>query len=174
LCKSHKNNNWVWYVDTICDCWNLKKINLWNIRSGSVVSCWCYNKEIKTKHWHAKWSRSKAYKSWADMVQRCKNSNNTSYRNYWWRWITVCDEWLVFDKFLEDMWEVSKWLFLDRVDNEKWYYKGNCRWATRAEQNRNKRDNVWVMYEWEMYVITDLAKKLWMSRATVRNKFVSS
>lgn len=49
---------------------------------------------------------------------------------------------------------------LSRCKNEKGYTKGNCRWATRDEQNRNQRSNRWLTYKGETLCVADWATKL--------------
>ncbi len=83
--------------------------------------------------------RTKTYTAWSNMWQRCTNKWNEDYKNYGGRGITVCSEWRDFTVFLKDAGESPEGLTLDRIENDKGYYKENCRWVTRAVQNENKR-----------------------------------
>jgi hypothetical protein len=78
----------------------------------------------------------KAYNAWHQMVDRCTNPENKSYARYGGRGIRVCDAWLDFEKFYADM-GPSNGLTIDRRDNDGNYDPSNCRWATRAIQQRN-------------------------------------
>ena len=95
----------------------------------------------QVRHGHAVGGQlTPTYTSWAMMVGRCTNPNNPSFSNYGERGITVCKRWLRFDSFLEDMGKRPANRTLERKDNSKGYQKSNCKWATRKEQARNRRN----------------------------------
>lgn len=80
------------------------------------------------------------YNAWASMLERCYYEKSPAYTNYGGRGITVCDEWLHFKNFANDMgMKPSKAHSLDRIENDLGYSKQNCRWASRTEQNYNRR-----------------------------------
>lgn len=74
------------------------------------------------------------------MKSRCDDPRNASYRRYGAKGIRVCDRWYDFMAFVADMGMRPEGKTLDRIDGDKGYEPGNCRWATRAEQNANRRD----------------------------------
>lgn len=84
-------------------------------------------------------SNRPGYRAWKDMVRRCTNPKCKSYASYGGRGITVCERWLSYPIFLEDMGEQPEGMDLDRIDNEQGYRPGNCRWASHKDNCRNRR-----------------------------------
>lgn len=79
------------------------------------------------------------YARWRSMLQRCNNPNATNYRYYGAVGIRVHARWHEFANFLADMGECpTPAMTLDRINNDLGYEPGNCRWATKAEQNKNR------------------------------------
>lgn len=93
-------------------------------------------KEKSTVHGYA---GTPTYSSWRSMRDRCSNPRSISYPYYGARGVTVCARWAKFEAFLEDMGERPAKTTLDRIDTYGNYEPGNCRWATRSQQNANQR-----------------------------------
>lgn len=103
-------------------------------------------------------SNSRIYYCWKSMKYRTKSEN--CQKNYRSKGIKVCKEWQSFENFYKDMSATyRKNLTLDRIDNDKGYSKENCRWATRKEQSRNRRNAKKYHYKGESMYLVDFAKK---------------
>ena len=129
-----------------CDCGNKKVIKASNVKGNYVKSCGCLRKENiirygKKSKTHGM-THTREYKSWQAMKDRCYNKNYPHYKDYGGRGIKVCNHWRnSFENFYKDMSKRPKNTSLDRIDNNKGYYKKNCHWATTKEQANNRRNN---------------------------------
>lgn len=150
-----------------CDCGEKRIIPSKNLRKGTSKSCGCLRKELSTKHGHA---RSKTYKIWVGLSNRCNNPNNTHFSRYGARGIKVCKRWNKFENFLLDMGERPAGYSIDRINNNKGYSKNNCRWATPTEQGRNTSRNVNISWEGKIQCLTAWAKELKIKEFTLRGR----
>jgi hypothetical protein len=133
--RDGKTSRVFWFCS--CDCGNKVIIRARSLISGNTKSCGCLKMDRLRIHGM---THTKEYRVWWGMLQRCYNEKNTRYYCYGGRGIKVCEEWRDFNVFYQDMGDIpAKGLTIDRIDNDGDYYKKNCRWATRSQQQRNKQ-----------------------------------
>lgn len=151
--KSQTKRKWI----CRCDCGNILEAYGYDIKSGHTKSCGCYRREklkdLYTTHNHSQCRNGKPhklYQVWHSMTQRCCNSNSAPYDRYGGRGIRVCQRWLKYENFLEDMgkdWEEG--LTIERIDNDGNYEPSNCKWVTQKQQTRNTSRNKYITYKGE-------------------------
>lgn len=145
-----RNNKALWLCK--CDCGQEKIILSNSLTCQRTKSCGCRrtkNLISRATHGHCRnYQGSKIYKRWCGILTRCFNINEKSYKDYGGRGIIICERWLKFENFLEDMGEppTSKHQ-IDRIDNNLGYYKENCRWILPKENGRNKRNNHLITFK---------------------------
>ena len=117
------------------------------------------------------------HNSWTAMRQRCNYTAHKQYHDYGGRGIKI--EWANFADFFKDM--SDSWFegaTLDRIDNNGNYSKANCKWSTRTEQARNKRETkyteqdikfILASYSDKVYTQVELAKMFNDSQGNISN-----
>lgn len=105
---------------------------------------------------------TKEYKSWAKMLARCYNPNSTRYCDWGGRGIEVCVQWRHdFAQFLKDMGpKPTPKHQLERIDNDGNYEPGNCKWATVAEQARNRKSTILLTFNGKTQCAKDWAAEM--------------
>lgn len=105
------------------------------------------------------------------MLHRCNNPNDKSYPRYGGRGIKVCDRWMIFENFKNDMGErPSNDHQLDRINNDGNYEPGNCRWATRKQQSRNRSNNIIFDYNGVKASAPEIAELSGVKLKTIYNR----
>ncbi len=109
--------------------------------------------------------------SFYNMLQRCLNPRSKAYSRYGGRGITVCDRWRKggFRVFIADMGPRPSLRYsIDRVNNDGNYEPGNCRWATKKEQNRNRRDNRVIEFRGQRRSVAEWGEVTGLGESCVR------
>lgn len=100
------------------------------------------------------------YARWKSMMQRCNDPAASNFKHYGGAGISVCERWHDFASFLTDMGACpDKSMTLDRLKNERDYEPGNCRWATKAQQNVNRSHCVRLTHDGRTQNMSDWARE---------------
>lgn len=171
------NNHICWKCK--CDC-GTEAVRLgYTLTQGTSKSCGCHQQKIaseRVSHGHASRSgRTVTYTTWKNMRQRCTNSNIPEYKHYGGKGITVCERWNKYENFLSDMGERPEGrMTIDRIDTNKGYEPGNCRWATYKTQARNTTRNKFIEYKGEIKPLSEWCEVLGISYSMVNQRLLYS
>lgn len=109
------------------------------------------------------------------MKSRCTNPNNSEWRDYGGRGITVYKEWLhSFEAFYGYVGpKLGPQYSLGRKDNDRGYLPGNVRWENAEQQNNNRRSNVWYTHNGETLSVGQWARRVGITRAAFRDRLAN-
>ena len=154
-----------------CNCGNETIVLSDNLRRNNTQSCGCLQKErAKESHTIHSERKTKLYSIWSEMKKRCFNKNSKAYKNYGGKGIKVCEEWLNYPKFCK--WAKAngylEGLSIERMNIEKDYEPGNCKWIELSEQAKNTSRNVFITFNNKTMILADWARELNIGQATLR------
>lgn len=173
---SDKNGKAQWLVK--CECGNQFVTRGNSIRVGHVKSCGCtrdvWAKKMGQNNKTHGDTKSRLYKTWKGMRDRCNKEYHKSYPQYGGRGITVFKGWdESFENFKE--WALTNGytdeLTIDRKSNDEGYHPDNCRWVDLKTQGRNRRNNVRDFYKGEYRTLSEIAEIIGESRSFVRYRY---
>ena len=117
---------------------------------------------------HGDARKTPEYLAWQNMRARCNRATHPEYPNYGGRGIVICERWNDYANFLADMGRrPGSGYSIERIDNDGPYSPENCRWATAAEQRRNKRSTRLVSFGGRTQCIADWAAETGLNADTI-------
>src|SRR3990167_3995651 len=159
--KSKKEGQ-TWYR-CHCVCGTKRSVKATRLVCKKTRSCGCLSVDkLKQRSSTHGASRTIEYKSWISMIERCCKPWAIGYGRYGGRGIRVCRRWRnSFENFYSDMGpRTSTNYSIDRIDTDGHYCPDNCRWATRQQQQNNRRDNRLVTYKGRSQTIAAWQREL--------------
>lgn len=166
-----------YYYKCVCDCGNECIVDRNSLRFHRTCSCGCLRSDlsVERKATHNK-SKTKLYRVWNAIKNRCYNPNQKSYKDYGAKGIVICDDWSHdFQSFFD--WAMQsgykEGLTIERSDVNGNYEPSNCRWIPFVEQARNKTNNVLITYRGETRCLSEWARIVGIYRKTLKNRLDS-
>jgi hypothetical protein len=171
--RRSSNGGVVWLCK--CDCGNIKEVIGHSLSTGNTSSCGCIPKNPNKfgNHQKHELTGTRIYMIWAGMKARCLKKQIKNYLRYGGRGIKVCDRWMKFENFYEDMRQgYSDNLTIERINNNGNYEPNNCRWATNKEQSNNRRNNHLITYKNKTQNVTQWANEYGINKYTLLTRLV--
>lgn len=159
-----------------CMCGIEKSVNGGSLKNGQSTNCGClarisHRQKVST---HGM-KKTRPYKQWSSMHERCKNWNKAHKERYFDRGILVCERWSSFENFWEDMkGSYQDGMTLDRIDNDSGYSPDNCRWTSSFVQARNRSTNRFYEMNGEKLCIRDWEIKFGLPKGSLYKKLNSA
>lgn len=154
-----------------CDCGKSTITGASELKRGTTKSCGCLKFESRNST-HGL-TKTRLYRIWSKMKDRCLNKNNPAYKWYGERGICICQEWL--DDFVNFYnWSMSngykEGLSIDRIDVNGNYEPSNCRWIPLKEQPLNTRTTKFLTYKGETKTVSEWCEITGIKKTTILNR----
>ncbi len=150
-----------------CDCGRETRIDRGDLMKGAQKGCGCERTKQNRNTLNPLWQTH------VMIIERCTNPKCNSYGRYGAAGVTVCDRWLnSFTDFVDDMGpKPTPEHTIDRYPNQKGNYEpGNCRWATKEEQARNRKDNVNLTYNGKTQCVSAWSIETGLKKGTISSR----
>lgn len=181
--ERHQNGGVIWKCQ--CSCGGEARVRTDGLRSGHTISCGCVQVEYaincKTKHGMSKVGGkvTPTFATWNAMIGRVKDDRPQAAKYYKDKGIGVCERWLWYPNFLEDMGEKPDGKTLDRIDGDKGYCKENCRWANDWQQGQHRSNakidpemfSELILRRGQGWSMKELAEEYGVPHSTMRGVF---
>lgn len=153
----------------ICDCGETRRIAGTDLRAGRYKSCGCNSPKFKAEDSTVEgYVNTRIYSIWVGMKYRCSPSaKGKDRRNYFDKGIRVCERWMTFNNFLEDMGNPENGHSIERIDGNKGYFKENCIWADAGTQANNTSRNHFVEHNGKILTVSQWAKEIGINKSTL-------
>ncbi len=163
-----------------CNCGVERVLTASHLNSGKIQSCGCLTNalisEKNSTHGDTQGGiRTKEYRTWKAIKDRCYLKSCKSYRIYGGLGISMCARWLnSFENFLSDVGRApSKSSSIERKNNFGNYEKSNCIWSTPKLQARNRRTNIMLTHAGKTQCLLDWSVELKIKRWTLTRRIKS-
>ena len=165
----NKDKKYEYKWKCLCDCGNYCIVSSNSLKTGHTKSCGCLQGEHHHDSSHIE-GKTRLYRIWTNIKQRCLNPNKKEYNLYGQRGITICKEWKEsYNSFKQ--WSLSNGyadnLSIDRIDVNGNYEPSNCRWTNAKTQANNTRTNKIITFNGETHTLSQWRDKMGFKRGVI-------
>lgn len=176
--RSYRINRYAMW-ECVCSCGNSCIASTQNLKSGRTKSCGClYLESIHDGNPKHNKSKTRLYRLYSGIKNRCYNTNEPSYKNYGGRGIVMCQEWA--DNFMSFYeWAIANGYneslppsecSIERIDVNGNYCPENCEWVPVSQQGRNKRNTRYVTYKGKRMSVAEAAELSGVNSKTIYSR----
>lgn len=148
-----------------CSCGEMCIKRSYIIQHGISTHCGCIKRQAHNKSHNEAFKRTKEYRTWSGLRNRCNNIKCKKFHRYGGRGIKVCERWeKSYENFLTDMGRApSPKHSIDRINVDGNYEPSNCKWSTAKEQCNNTSKNRIIVYSGDRKTLAEWCRDLNLS-----------